>query len=103
MRYECCYIVRAKGLFKSHFKLNRNFNGTSADSTPHLPAHLRREFRERDIKECNFWLTAAALLNLEMAILISVLSGTNRLYLPTSEQVFLRVIWSFLTFLETLE
>jgi len=23
MKYECCYTVRAKGLFKSHLKLNK--------------------------------------------------------------------------------
>lgn len=56
--------------------------------TPPACTFKEKEFRERDIQECNFWLTTAALLNLEMAILISVLSGTIRLYLPTSEQVF---------------
>lgn len=53
MRYECCYTVRAKGLFKSHFKLNRDLMKYQLTVyTRATCTFVEREFVKRDILEC---------------------------------------------------
>lgn len=67
MRYECCYTVRAKGSFKSHFKLNRDLMKYQLTVyTRATYTFAEREFVKRDILECAiFWLSTARLLDLK--------------------------------------
>lgn len=53
MKYECCYTLRAKGLFKSHFKLNRDLMKYQLTAyTRAVCTFVEREFVGRDILEC---------------------------------------------------
>lgn len=51
-RCECCYSVRAKGLFKSHFKLNRDLMKYQLTvSAPAASTFVARELVEADVLE----------------------------------------------------